>query len=185
MPGLRFTTARDLFEAFATARNDIVAEPTDQPSLRFLQSLTEQGMLDKAIAFLAYLLPRREAVWWGCYCMRALLPQRTGKEEALLEAAEAWVKEPEEHRRQAALEMGTRGDRRSAPTWVALAAGWSGGNMVANEHGSAAAPPHLTPRAIRAGVLIAASHTAAPRRAELLKSCLDGGMRLAAGEPLR
>jgi hypothetical protein len=185
MPGLRFTTARDLFEAFATAQTDINVEPTDQPSLQFLQSLVERGMLDKAIAFLAYLLPRREAVWWGCHCIRALLPQRTGNEEALLQAAEAWVMEPEEYRRQAVLDMGKQGDRRSAPTWVALAAGWSGGNMVANEHGSVAAPPHMTPRAIRAGVLIAASRTAAAQRAAILTRCLDGGMRLAAGEPLR
>ncbi len=184
MPGLRFTTARDLLEAFPTAPDDVGVEPTDEPSLQFLQSLIERGMLDKAVAFCAYLLPRREAVWWGCQCMRTLIPHRSSKEDAPLQAAEAWVKEPEEQRRQAALALGLQGDRRSPPTWVALAAGWSGGSMVASEHGSVAAPPHMTPRAIRAGVLMAASRTAS-RRSELLKACLDAGVRLAAGEASR
>ena len=76
MPRLRFDTARDLFEAFPIAERLIEVEPSDEPSLQFLAGWSTRDDLDQAVGFCAFLLPRREAVWWGCRTVRALIPTR-------------------------------------------------------------------------------------------------------------
>ena len=66
MPRLRFETVRDLLEAFPIAEPLIEVEPSDEPSLQFLEGLVAREDWDRAVGFCAFLLPRREAVWWGC-----------------------------------------------------------------------------------------------------------------------
>src|ERR1700758_3958241 len=117
MTTLRFAVASEVFEAFPTARNDIAAKPTSQPPLVFLRALAGGPTPDDALAFCAYLLPRREAVWWACQCVRALLGQPTEEDQVALQAAEAWVYEPDEERRRAALAIGRTAERNAASTW--------------------------------------------------------------------
>ncbi len=182
MSRLRFATAREVFEAFPTARDDIQAAPDDEAPLAFARRLSESPTPEDAISFCAYLLPRREAVWWACQCLRRLLPHPGSEEEAALSAAEAWVREPEEGRRRAALALGMQGDRRSAATWAVLAAAWSGGSMTDGGH-PVPAPPHLTAKAARAAVLTALARVGARERASRLKACLEGGLQLLSDEP--
>ena len=40
---IRFTTSRDLFEAFPAAKDDIQAKPSDDPPLVFMRKLMEFG----------------------------------------------------------------------------------------------------------------------------------------------
>ncbi len=181
---IRFTTAAQVFEAFPAARADIEATPTQDAPLAFLRSLAASATPEDAIAFCAYVLPRREAVWWACQCVRGLIPARSEAEEAGLAAAEAWVREPEEERRVQALRLGMGADRGLPTTWLALAAAWSGGSMTPPEDGVAVpAPPHLTAQAARAAVLIALARIGARERAASLATCLDGGLKLAGGRP--
>ena len=48
---LRFVTARDLFEAYPIALDELYVEPTDQPSLEFLKALVDSNALGKAVVF--------------------------------------------------------------------------------------------------------------------------------------
>lgn len=180
MPRLRFETARDLFEAFPSAVDELGVEPADEPSLPFLKSLADSNV-DQAVGFCAYLLPRREAVWWGCQSIRALPAPRTHEEEQALAAAEQWVREPEEELRIAALNVGRESDYKRPATWLALAAGWAG-PTIPFEDKVGQVPPEQTARAVRAGVLIAASRIDLTKRTELLRKCVDEGIRLAAGD---
>ena len=66
MAHLRFERVRDVIDAFPSVAFELDIEPSDEGSLDFLSSLAGGGELDKAVGFCAYLLPRREAVWWGC-----------------------------------------------------------------------------------------------------------------------
>jgi hypothetical protein len=183
MPLIRFATARDLFDAFPTARQDVNAEPTDARSLDYLKSLADSGEFYKAISFCAYLLPRREAVWWACRCVRALCPKRNSAEEGLLAAAEAWERTPEEDQRLAALQGGMAGDFNSPATWLALAAGWSGGNILLGvQQATAAAPPQQTAQAVRAAVIAAAAPVMPPERSTKLQACIDDAVRIVSGE---
>src|SRR3954451_14024098 len=127
---LRFATARQVFEAYPTARDDIEAEPTDLEPLAYLQSLLNGPTPEDAIGFCAYLLPRREAVWWACQCIRAIEAPLRGGDEELLNVAETWVREPEEANRQSALAAGLNATVKSPAAWSVLGAAWSGGSMV-------------------------------------------------------
>lgn len=179
---LRFVTARDLFEAYPIALDELYVEPTDQPSLEFLKSLVDSNALGKAVGFCAYLLPRRQAVWWAAYCTRMMAPSRTPEEDAGLQAAEAWLKEPEEDRRLASLEFGRRADQRLPTTWVALAAGWAGPTMPTGDENPIAVPPYQTARAVRTALLIAGSRVPPQQRDEMLRKCVESGAKLAVGE---
>ena len=184
MSRIRFTTARDLFEAFPAARDDMQAKPTDEAPLAFLKRLTESETPEDAVAFCAYMLPRREAVWWGCQCVRGLGVPHNSEEAAALKAAEEWVREPEERSRREALQLGTDGSRNAPASWLALAAGWSGGNMMPAESPPVPAPPHLTAKAVRAAVLTAVARLPVKERRENLKKCLNEALRLAGGNEI-
>jgi hypothetical protein len=181
---IRFNSAREVFEAFPSAGNDIEASPTDDEPLAFLRQLLTSRTPEDAVAFCAYVLPRREAVWWAAQCVRRLAPTRTSDEEAALVAAEAWVREPEEGRRYEALRLGMTSNRAAPATWVALAAAWSGGSMTAPEEGvSVPAPPELTAKAARAAILTALARIGTRERAAYLGNCIEAGVRLAGGSP--
>jgi hypothetical protein len=179
MSRLPFATARDVFDAFPRATEDIKAPPTDDPPLTYIQSLAATETPEDAIAFCAYLLPRREAVWWACQCVRSLDPSPPRGELAALEAAEAWVMEPEEHRRRAALQLGLAGDRRAPASCLALAAGWSGGTVMLSDDAAAPAPSDMTAKMARAAVLAALARIGAKDRATHLKACIEAALRLA------
>jgi hypothetical protein len=193
MARLRFETARDLVEAYPSAADELMLEPADVPSLEFLKALTEQPPIDKAIGFCAYLLPRREAVWWGCQSVRSLAAP-IANEEATLQAAENWVREPEDNRRLAALALGRQSHYRLSGTWMALAAGWAGGSMppgaLAGFEGAAPqasdawlpVPPDHTAKAVRTGILIAAAKLQPQERSQRLKQCVTEGARLASDQ---
>jgi hypothetical protein len=179
MASLRFAAARDVFEAFPTAFQDIAAKPTDQPPLDYLRALAKGSTPDDALAFCAYLLPRREAVWWASQCVRALLATPTHSDEAALRAAEAWVYEPEEDKRQVALEIGRTADRNAATTWVARAAAWSGGSLLGGDRGGPPAPPQMTAQAVRIALQVALVGKA--DRVVEIHQCVERGVRIAQG----
>ncbi len=177
MPRLRFETARDLLEAFPSARERLRIEPNDQPTLQFLGSLAEQSP-DRAVGFCAYLLPRREAVWWGCRSVKALNPPSDPDQQRALAAAEEWVKNPEEELRLACLKIGQAASHERPATWLALGAGWAGSSMLFD---GKAVPilPDQTAKAVGAAILIAGSGCEPSKRAELLKQCVQDGARAA------
>ncbi|HKD26536.1 MAG TPA: hypothetical protein VKC66_11620 [Xanthobacteraceae bacterium] len=176
---LRFATARDVFEAFPTAHEDINSAPSDQPPVAYLRDLAKGQTPDDALAFCAYLLPRREAVWWASQCVRALLGEPTAADETALNAAEEWVREPGEENRRRVLATALSANRRIASTWVALAAGWSGGPMVVSDYGGPAAPPQLTAQSAFTAIEIALGGR--KDRAEEISRCVERGARIIEG----
>jgi hypothetical protein len=182
MSRLRFATARALFEAFPEVAQKISVPPTDRSPIEFLNALSSTGKLPDAVTFCAYLLPRREAIWWACESVRTLAVDFARDDDAVgLLAAEAWVSQPDDDRRQAALDIGTRGDRNNALTWLALAAGWSGGFQV-NGNKQTPLPACMTARAVRIAVLFSAARIAGTERLSGLRSCIAEGIRLAKSE---
>jgi hypothetical protein len=173
MSTLRFTTVREIFEAFPSAIDDIHGGPSDEPPLRALDRFAASDTPEDAIALSAYMLGKREAVWWASRCVQRLAPAKGRGDEKALLITEAWVREPEEHRRRAALEAGLGGDRGLPGTWVALAAGWSGGSMLNGAQPGPAPPPQLTAKMARVGVLVALAYVPARDRVPSIKACAD------------
>src|SRR5215468_2697892 len=180
MSRVRFATARALYETFPEVSEQIGIAPTDQFPIEFLKDLTSKGKVDEGVTFCAYLLPRREAVWWACGCARTLLGDIAQSQAVCLLAAEAWVYEPDDQHRQAALEVGMQADSNDPLTWLALAAGWSGGMLSSHPQMPAPVPPYMTARAARIAVELSAHF--AKKKNELpahLQACIAEGIKLA------
>jgi hypothetical protein len=183
MSQARFATAEALFETFPELSQRMSAKPSEQSPTKFLQTLVAAGKFEDAVTFCAYLLPRREAVWWACGCMRTSLGHIAEDRAAALLAAEAWVREPDDGHRQAALELGTIGHCDDPLTWVALAAGWAGGFLVPGQQRSIPMPQYMTARATRTAILISALSATWAQRPSYLQGCVADGVRLAEHGP--
>jgi len=181
---LRFTSAQQIFDTFPTAADDITTLPANEAPLDFARKLARSSRPIEAIAFCAYLLPRREAVWWACQCVRAIQGDQAGV-DAALKAAEGWVREPEEATRRAALDLGASSHRRAATTWLARAAGWSGGDMAAAGLAPTPAPPHLTAKAVLAAIVLAMAKAGAGSQVAWTAACTDACIRFAEGGDAR
>ena len=99
----------------------------------------------------------------------------------MLGFAEDWVQEPEEPRRRKALASGTVGDTRSPATWVAFAAGWSGGSVAPDEMGHVPTDPEQTAKAVRVAFFIALSRLEGDAKHRVMTACLEDGIKLASG----
>jgi hypothetical protein len=185
MSKLRFATARSLFETFP----ELLAKPgsksasallaSDDPPLVFLQRLAAQDKFGEAVAFCAHLLPRREAVWWACSSVRTFLIGSSQGDAAGLLAAEAWVAEPSDERRRAALELGQNSDSDDPLSWLALAAGWSGGLLASHPQMSVPVPQYLTARAAHTAIMLSAHFCEPAQRSTAQRRCIADGIQLA------
>jgi hypothetical protein len=181
MSQARFATVRDLFDTFPSASADVGAAEGGMRSLDFVHSKVGKNDWQSAVSFCAYLLPRRVAVAWACRSIRRMTGELRSDEERMLGFAEDWVGEPEEPRRRKVLAAGTMGDTKSPATWVALAAGWSGGNVVPDEMGYAPADPEQTAKAVRVAFFIALSRLEGDAKHRLMTACLEDGIKFASG----
>ena len=177
MTGSRFSTARDLYAAFPSTERDINADPTDEPPLAFLQRLRQSETPEDGVSFLAYALGRREGVWWAAQSVRLLCRIAAGQEDASLQAAESWVRDPDDLLRREALRLGMTGNHRIATPWVALAAGWSGGNIGPSAHSVVQATPEMTPKAVRTSILVALATVGARDRSNRLRPASTSASR--------
>ena len=128
---LRFSTARDLFEAFPTASERHRRPPADRPSLDFMAELVAGPTPEDGITFCAYLLPKREAVWWAHECLAGVgrIAVARGPSNA---GAGRGLGALSRRRRSATpfLMPAWPAPTKTPGVWVALAAGWSGGSML-------------------------------------------------------
>jgi len=173
MTGLRFLSARQVFETYPDLGGDMVAGPSDLAPLHYVSELERSTTPEDAITFCAHVLDRRKAVWWGLECVRALGAAADREEDTALRVTEAWVREPEEHRRLAALAIGLSANRDRPGTWMALAAGGSGGTLRTGDLPGPPVPPQLCASATRTAVLIALSAHPPRDRAALLTKCIQ------------
>jgi hypothetical protein len=179
MSRIRFSTARSVFETFPELARKSTVAATDDPAIVFLKNLSANAKFEEAVAFCAHLLPRREAVWWGCASVRSFLHDIPQSRATPLVAAETWVHNPTDANRLHALQIGTRSDDSDCLTWLALGAGWAGGMLSTVPNPPVPVPQYLTARAIRVAVLLALPHVAAADRPERRSACIAEGIRLA------
>ena len=171
------------FELQEEAKAHLSGEPLPH---EFVNQLVRARLYVDATRFLAYGLPKRHTIWWASLCVR-IVPVCFGdpiSAEALT-AAEAWVKDPSELNRQAALSSGGKHnfEMPGAPAaWTAMAAGWSGGaSVTTEEEDMPALPEHLTAHAASGAIQLAA--TTNPDQAnKVYREFLDKGVQVAQGK---
>lgn len=133
-----------------------------------LENLVAADRLPDALRLIAHALPKREAVWWACMCARGVPAQEASAVDAeALTAAELWVRRPDDASRRATMEPAQKGGFRSAESWAAVGAFWSGGNISADGLPEVEPAANLTGVAVVGAILLAAmrhSPERAPQR---------------------
>ena len=156
----------------------LAGEPT---ASEFLRSLIEAELFEDAINYLAHGLPRREAVWWGCQCVRETPVAKGGADEKAVAAAEAWVYGPDEEHRKVADKAAEAAGLRSPAGLVAQAVGWSGGSLAPEGLDEVPPPEHLTGRMVAAAVIVAANRLDPTKLEQTYQRFLTRGIEIAMG----
>src|SRR5262245_4657054 len=114
-----------------------------------LDLLMANELFPDAARLLAYALPKREAVWWACLCIRQVAAADTRPADLVaLEATERWVIEPHEANRRAAMQAAEGLALQTAASWAAVAAFWSNGSMAPPEAPPVTPGEYLTAQAV-------------------------------------
>lgn len=166
----------ELTEAARALLNDQISPDA------FLDLLLEHGHLPDAVRLLAFALPKREAVWWACQCVRDCLPaDAPPKFIEAVKAAEAWVYKPSEETRWAAKEPGEKVGFDKAAAWPAMGAFWSGGSMVPAHLPAMAPGPTFTGMAVSGAVLLSAAQRDPEKAMEQYRQFIGYGIDIANG----
>lgn len=176
---IRFASAHSVFDAFPDLDYVATRPADDIDPLDHARALLASSRPRDAVLFLSHLLPRREAVWWAARCVRALVAEG-GADEAL-SAAETWVRTPEDDNRRAALLAANASDRRKPTTWLAFAAGWSGGSLLPADQKPVAAPPAACAMAANTAIMLAVAAGDPLGVTRRMVACADAGVRFAGG----
>jgi len=156
-------------------------DPNFTPSA-FLEELTRQGLHTDAIRFLAHALPKREAVWWACLCVRdSLTPETPPLSVVALQAAEKWVYTANEENRREAMTRAEADGFNTPASWAAVAAFWSGGSMAPPNVPAVPPGETLTAAAVSGAILLAAVQREPERALEKYQRFLEYGVDIANG----
>lgn len=149
---------------------------------QYLDALDKAGHLPDAARFLAFALPRREAVWWATQCVRQV-PALTADEKAAaaLAAAEAWAADPTDDRRRLAFAAAEAAGFDKPAACAALAAFLTEGSLAPAHLQPVTAPSHAGPAAAAAAVVLAALATEPEKGDEKFRKFLALGSDVASG----
>jgi hypothetical protein len=130
-----------------------------------IEALAGPGAARDAVAALALMLPRRQAVWWACLAAR-LLPEAalSPAEAAAIEAAEAWVQTQSAEDSERAADLAEQCATGSPARWAAMAAHWSGPSIAPRGQQAVLPAVHLPGVAARAALTLLVHHPAIGRR---------------------
>jgi hypothetical protein len=144
--------------------------------------LQERGIPVDACKLAAHALPGREAVWWACMCARHTAPaEPAAAAQALLTAAELWVRKPTDENRRAAFALALESGFQSPEAWAAVAAFWNGDSMSPLGQPVVPPPPDAPGRAVAGAVALASVRDHPERHGHRLARFLDSARDIAGG----
>lgn len=143
--------------------------------------LLELGLAEDAAKVLGQALTKRAAAWWVCRIAREEPDGPTPGELPALEAAESWIRTPEQWRAYAAQTSSEEAGLRSPSGCAALAA-FLAGDAISPPNVPVVAPPPYGPGIVAAAAALLAAQRRRPAEAEArLASILALGFAIAAG----
>jgi hypothetical protein len=148
----------------------------------YLNQLIALKFYPDAVRFLAHALPKREATWWACLCARNTLTDKTPANEIkAIELGEAWVYKPTEDNRKPTLAAAEETEYKTAASWAAIAAFWSGDDI--SPVPQAVIPPaeKLYAKAVIGAVMLAATQGEANKVNDKYLLFLQQGINIASG----
>ncbi|KRT56432.1 DUF6931 family protein [endosymbiont of Ridgeia piscesae] len=103
----------------------------DQTPAQFLQTLIDHAYLADAARFLAFALPKREAVWLACLAAHSVVDESTSEAEMkALTLTEQWVYKPTEECRRTLMDIAETAGLDTPAGFAAASAYWSGENIA-------------------------------------------------------
>ena len=136
---------------------------------------------EDALIFTAYVLPIRDAIWWGCLCAWEHVRLKPPEVEAkAFRAVLRWMQESSEATRYAARQASRKAGLQTPAGCMAEAAFCSRGSISPKGKPVVEAPAGLSARIVLAGVRLAATRENPGEPA----SCFHRYVQMA-GEPLR
>lgn len=148
----------------------------------YLNQLITLKFYPDAVRFLAHALPKREATWWACLCARNTLTDKTPANQIqAIELGEAWVYKPTEDNRKPTLAAAEATEYKTAASWAAIAAFWSGDDI--SPVPQAVIPPDekLYAKAVIGAVMLAATQGEANKVNDKYLLFLQQGINIASG----
>jgi hypothetical protein len=147
-----------------------------------LDLLEAKGFLVEATRVLAYALPKREAVWWACMCAAHTAPaDLPGPDRLAREAAEYWVRQPNDKNRRAAMRQAEATTFEAPDALCAYAVFWAGDTIGPEDQPAVPPTPHMTGKMVAGAVYLAALRPDPQREVARLKRFLESGRIIAAG----
>jgi hypothetical protein len=181
---LRFKTARDLFTACPAIARDMRTVPAEQQSIEFCRDLLAGRIPEEAIAFCAYLLPERAAVWWAHECLSHLTDLFDKTDQELLAHIRDWVAEPDHPHHRAKVGTAAATPPTTPVGWIALAAGWRDNGSAMAMTMVPALEPFSAAHAVNAGILAGLARVALADRFSVLSAFVEMGIQMAEIEAL-
>jgi hypothetical protein len=181
-PPLVKVAAKTAAEVCAVATLDVESLALLIPAMAprtFLDELLIREHYNDAIKFLAGALPRREAVWWGCLCLRIGIDPAPPALDTALRVAVRWVVQPTEANRQQASRLATGHNPRD---FLLRAIAWTGGSLSPAPLPPVPPSPVLTARSIHAALMLAATRGAPEKIRDRLRQFLTLGIHIARGK---
>ncbi len=134
----------------------------DQTPAQFLQTLIDHAYLADAARFLAFALPKREAVWLACLAAHSVVDESTSEAEMkALTLTEQWVYKPTEECRRTLMDIAETAGLDTPAGFAAASAYWSGENIApADLHPVPPPPAGITGKMVWGAMVLAAYHKA-------------------------
>jgi hypothetical protein len=148
----------------------------------YLSLLIEREHLVDAVKLLSRALPKHKAVCWACLCGREVAgPETPSVAVRAIEAAEAWVRTPDEDHRRAAMAAADASGLESPGGCAAFAAFVSEGSLAPPNVPIVPPADYLTAHAVSGAIMLAAVAGEPERATEKYRRFLDLGIGLAQG----
>jgi hypothetical protein len=178
-------TAKEVAQRFALGDEAMAFLKDEMAPRQFLDVLIEKKLHADAARFLAHALPKREAVWWACFCVEQMLwPEPAPVAAAAVKAARSWVIDPNDENRRAAFPAAEGAKVGSPAGCAALAAFFSGGSLAPPNLPAVPPADHLTADMVASSLALAAVMKEPEKAPEKYASSLKLGLEIAEGRHL-
>ena len=149
----------------------------------FLEALVANKQYVAGISFLAYALPPREAIWWGCLCFQhACGTEMSAPDKAAMTAVVRWVLQPSDSTRGEAKAQAEAAGPASVAGTLAMAVYQTGPGIAAPGSRPAAPPPFGTAQGVANAVKLACTKGDPAKIVETQRGFVGLGVGIASGQ---
>jgi hypothetical protein len=173
-------TLTEVVEASELSDEALALLAHDQEPKEYVELLLEHEHYADAVRFLSHALPKREAVWWAWVTARRSAGDDPPLEiQEVLEATEAWIKDPTDPNRRKAMEKAEAADFSTAAGCAGLAAFLSGDSLAPPEMDPVPPGEYMAANAIAGSIVLAAVLREPETANEKFQAFVEQGMVVA------